>query len=380
MSSNGAVLVVTTDPLRNPNYGGILQAWALCEALKDLGYEPWIYDKRSTKLWRAWYALVRFGCRFAPHRLTLRWWYCWPENQTILKFARGNLRYSSSSTHAPSAEAAASEPFVAYVTGSDQVWRPEIYDAVEKLLGFVPTGFTGPRIAYAASFGKNDLTMFNDQLRTQTKPLAQQLTAVSVREESGIAMAKQLWDVGAQRVTDPVFLVTADEYRERFDIPDEQATLVTYILDPNEDAEKLASELFSDEKLGIEEVIHLATHGKNSSKPTVEEWLRAIGSAKYVLTDSFHGTAFSILLNKPFIAFRNQYRGGTRFDSLFAVYQHDPAAGSHTAQLLDPATARGDRLRIVQTERDAGLAYLRSALDPYASAESNPADTNATAK
>jgi hypothetical protein len=383
MRSNGAVLVVTTDPLRNPNYGGILQAWALCEALKNLGYEPWIYDKRSTKLWRAWYALVRFGCRFVPHRLTLRWWYCWPENQTILKFARSNLRYSSSSTHTPRTETAASAPFVAYVTGSDQVWRPEIYDAAEKLLGFVDSGFTGPRIAYAASFGKNDLTMFNDQLRAKTKPLAQQLTAVSVREESGIAMAKQLWDVDAQRVTDPVFLLGADEYRERFDIADERDTLVTYILDPNEDAESLVSELLSEEELGIKEVIHLSVHGKNSSKPTVEEWLRAIGSAKYVLTDSFHGTAFSILLNKPFIAFRNQYRGGTRFDSLFAVYQHDPAAGSYAAQLLHPSTAKGERLRIVQTERETGAAYLRAALGWSAPADqrgSNPADTSATAK
>jgi hypothetical protein len=361
MSTNGAVLIVTTEPVRNPNYGGILQAWALCEALKKLGYAPWIYDKRSTRLWRAWYSLVRLGCRFAPRRLTLRWWHCWPENQPILEFARSNLRYTSSSKRAPRTKATASEPFIAYITGSDQVWRPDIYNVAENLLDFVPADFMGPRIAYAASFGKNDLTMFNEQMRAQTKPLAQKLTAVSVREESGITMAKRLWGVDAQRVTDPVFLIDADEYRERFDIPDEQSTLVTYILDPNEEAERAVSELLWDaEELGIKNTIHLSPYGRNASKPIVEEWLRAIGSAKYVLTDSFHGTAFSILLNRRFITFPNQDRGATRFDSLFAVYKHRPIANSHIVQ-LDSAAA-SDRLRIMKTERETGMAYLSNAL------------------
>lgn len=382
MSVNGAVLVVTTDPLRNPNYGGILQAWALCEALKKLGYDPWIYDKRSTTLWRAWYSVVRFGCRFAPRRLTLRWWHCWPENQPILQFARNNLRHTSSSTHAPRT-ARASEPFIAYITGSDQVWRPEIYNATEKLLGFVPVGFAGPRIAYAASFGKNDLTMFNARLRAQAKPLAQKLTAASVREESGIEMAKKLWDIDVQRVTDPVFLVEAEEYRERFDIPDEQPTLVTYILDPNEEAERVASQLLSRaDELGIERVVHLSPHRKNTPKPIVEEWLRAIGSAKYVLTDSFHGTAFSILLNRRFIAFPNSGRGATRFDTLFAVYGHDPTADSRISQLLRAATGGDDRMRILHTERENGMAYLSHSLDVPGLADegdSHSASTNAAA-
>jgi hypothetical protein len=362
MNTKGAVLLVTTDPLRNPNYGGILQAWALCEALKKLGYEPWIYDKRSTKPWRAWYSIVRLGCRFVPRRLTLRWWHCWPENQQILRFARSNLRYTSSTTSAPrTQDTAASAPFVAYVTGSDQVWRPEIYDVAQNLLDFVPDGFAGPRIAYAASFGKDDPSMFNEELRAQTKPLAQKLTAVSVREESGIAMAEHLWGVDAQRVTDPVFLIAADEYRERFDIPDEQPTLVTYILDPSDDAKRAISELLSNaEELGIENVIHLSPHEKDASKPIVEEWIRAIGSAKYILTDSFHGTAFAILFDRPFTTFVNHGRGATRFDSLFAVYEHRPIGVPSLVKMQTAAS--NNRLHILDAERDAGAAYLRSAL------------------
>lgn len=361
MSPNGAVLIVTTDPMRNPNYGGILQAWALCEALKKLGYEPWIHDKRSTRVWRAWYFVVRFVCRFAPRRLTLRWWYCWPENQPLLEFARTHLRYTSSSTGPPRTGASTDQPFVAYITGSDQVWRPEIYDVAENLLDFVPVGFTGPRIAYAASFGKDDPTMFDERLRARTKPLAQKLTAVSVREESGVELAKHLWDVDAIRVTDPVFLLDADEYREIFEIPDERPTLVTYLLDPNAEAEGAVSEfLLHADELGIKNVIHLSPRGRKASRPIVEEWIRAIGSAKYVLTDSFHGAAFSILLNRRFVVFPNEHRGATRFDSLFAVYGHHPVTNWHGAP-PESATAV-DRLSIVRAEREAGTDYLSSSL------------------
>ena len=361
MSTNGAVLIVTTDPRRNPNYGGLLQVWALCEALKKLGYEPWIYDNRSTWLWRAWYTFVRLGCRIAPRRLTLRWWHCWPENRRILEFAHSNLRYTSSSRRAPRTSATPGQPFTAYVTGSDQVWRPEIYNVAEKMLDFVPTGFSGPRIAYAASFGKDDLAMFDEGMRARTTPLAQKLTAVSVREESGVAMAKRLWDVDARRITDPVFLIDADEYRERFDIPDEEPALVTYILDPSEEAERAVSKLLSDaERLGIKKVIHLSPRKRKDSKPTVEEWLRSIGSAKYVLTDSFHGTAFSILLNRRFVTFQNYGRGVTRFESLFSVYKYCSSASSELSQL--ESRAKVDRSLIVRAEREAGMAYLGNAL------------------
>jgi hypothetical protein len=365
MGTNGAVLVVTTDPLRNPNYGGILQAWALCEALQKLGYEPWIYDKHSTKPWRAWYSIVRLGCRFAPRRLTLRWWHCWPENQPILQFARNNLRYTSSTTSAPrTPDNAVSAPFVAYVTGSDQVWRPEIYDVAQNLLDFVPDSFMGPRIAYAASFGKDDPSMFSEKACAQTKPLAQKLTAVSVREVSGISMAKHLWGVAAQRVTDPVFLIGTDEYRDLFSIPEEQPNLVTYILDPNEEAERVISELLSKaDELGIENVVHLTPRGKNGEKPVVEEWIRAIGSAKYVLTDSFHGTAFSILFDRPFITLVNQSRGASRFDSLFAVYEQCPMRNSPVDKLQQSVTAGETQRQIVQIERESGMSYLSEALN-----------------
>lgn len=50
--------------------------------------------------------------------------------------------------------------------------------------------------------------------------------------------------------------------------------------------------------------------------PPVEEWIRGFIDAEFVITDSFHGTVFSILFNKPFIAIANKSRGIARFNSI----------------------------------------------------------------
>lgn len=174
-------------------------------------------------------------------------------------------------------------------------------------------------------------------------------------------MVKHLWGLDAQRVCDPVFLVSADEYRERFEIPAEQPILVTYILDPSDRAESVRSELMRhSEELGIGEVLDLAPRGRNVVKPTVEEWIRAIGSAKYVLTDSFHGTAFSILFGRRFITFPNESRGSTRLDTLFGIYGYQGEANSSTTQLQ--SALERDSSQIAKAERDAGMGYLRTAL------------------
>lgn len=54
--------------------------------------------------------------------------------------------------------------------------------------------------------------------------------------------------------------------------------------------------------------------------PSVESWLKKVIGARYVITDSFHGTVFSILFNKQFVVFSNAKRGNSRFDSLLGMF------------------------------------------------------------
>ena len=78
--------------------------------------------------------------------------------------------------------------------------------------------------------------------------------------------------------------------------------------------------------------------------PTVEEWLKGFHDAEFVFTDSFHGCVFSIIFNKPFIAFGNEGRGMARFDSLLKMFGLEEllitSVDQFTPELVDRAISR----------------------------------------
>ena len=55
--------------------------------------------------------------------------------------------------------------------------------------------------------------------------------------------------------------------------------------------------------------------------PSIENWLKNIAESKFVLTDSFHGTVFSIIFNRNFLTFGNSARGNSRFESLLSMFE-----------------------------------------------------------
>jgi exopolysaccharide biosynthesis predicted pyruvyltransferase EpsI len=55
--------------------------------------------------------------------------------------------------------------------------------------------------------------------------------------------------------------------------------------------------------------------------PPIEQWLRSFLDAKFIITDSFHGTIFSIIFEKPFIVIGNKKRGLSRFNSLLKMFR-----------------------------------------------------------
>ena len=72
-----------------------------------------------------------------------------------------------------------------------------------------------------------------------------------------------------------------------------------------------------EQKLGLKS-FYVSLQGETSV--SVEQWLRSFDDAEYVITDSYHGLLFSIIFNKPFYLFMNQYRGNARFDSILEVF------------------------------------------------------------
>ena len=125
--------------------------------------------------------------------------------------------------------------------------------------------------------------------------------------------------VSAVHVLDPTLLLYAEDYAALCkDIPQRKPFVFAYILDENE--EKLNSIKRFAEQRGLPYYIKSADSGV-SMEDSIELWLSYFRDAAFVITDSFHGTAFTINFNKDFYVFGNAQRGNSRFDSLLGQFE-----------------------------------------------------------
>ena len=188
-----------------------------------------------------------------------------------------------------------------YMTGSAQVWNTVVCGEIDPVnfLSFLPK--EAKKIAYAASFGGASVA---EKDKARIKSWLEEYDKVTVRENSGIKIASEL-GIHAEQVLDPTFLLDKNEWEKL--IPnrkcDEKYVLV-YQLHPNKQYDAYAKEIAKRKGYKLYRVSHCIHHYVRSGKficcPPVGEFLWYIKNAEYFLTDSFHGTAFSIGLNTQF--------------------------------------------------------------------------------
>lgn len=197
----------------------------------------------------------------------------------------------------------------AYITGSDQVWHDSLFlnKAAGYFLQFGPNNVK--RIAYAASIGRkikeNEYAILKKWLST--------FTAISVREESACLECKHVGRFDAITTIDPICLISPKHYKSMIQKPKETFApyVFMYILnvDKTEDTGWLLVEEYIREKgwkvktvasSGYEPACELIPNNKNILA-TIPQWLGLIEYSEGVVTTSFHGMMFSILLHKPFL-------------------------------------------------------------------------------
>lgn len=306
---------IVTQPL-HANYGGVLQNYALQQVLKRMGHEVWTLDywKYDWLNWAdmAWRVLahkllghkVKFGRTPAQQRQF---------EVPLRRFVNKNMSLTTPRTKRFSKKTVQKYALEALVVGSDQVWRPRYnYDVSDCFLKFAQ-GLSVKRVAYAASFG-TDAWEFTDAQTSECAALAKQFDGISVREKSGVGLCKDHLGVSAVHVLDPTLLLHAEDYAALCkDIPQRKPFIFAYILDKSED--KINSIQRFAEQRGLPYYIKSAD-AEVSMDDTIELWLSYFRDAAFVITDSFHGTAFSINFNKDFYVYGNAQRGNSRFDSL----------------------------------------------------------------
>lgn len=333
-------IAILTQPLHT-NYGGLLQAFALQRALEKMGHEALVVDIPVRRTFRRDFRVA--GGRFKQKYLfgqknidsVFRFRPTKNEEKTIKKhtnqFIRDNIKTTERITHVEKIKKLKKNHFDAYVVGSDQVWRPMFSPGLSTYyLDFLDNRLDVKRIAYAASFGV-DTWEYDDDLTEKCKKLIQKFDAVSVREDSAVTLCRKAFDVDASHLVDPTLLLEQADYMtiiDKYNMPSRKKTLMAYVLDETVDKDAIVHTAASRLNLPVNKVMPKKKYSAEARRniqdcvfPPVAVWLRGFKDAEFVVTDSFHGTIFSILFNKPFIVIANKERGLARFTSLLKMFE-----------------------------------------------------------
>lgn len=301
---------ILTLPFNN-NYGGLLQAYALQEYLRNQGHNVWIIKHRQVPENRT---IIRRLKDVVREVLFL--------NYKKKKFSK-NMRLFENNYLRMTSEIKLKKRYNclkskykldAIVVGSDQVWRKDYTkeDYLDYFLDFA-TNWNVKKIAFSASFGIDKWT-FNSNETKKISYLLKKFDFVSVREVDAIDLCKNHLHVDACNFLDPTLLHSAKFYNQIAN-NNKLDGGVSYILD--EDILKNDIILQIQEKLNIK----ITPVGqKNGVYDSVQDWLGAFANADFIVTDSFHGVVFSIIYRKNFVAIINKERGAARFNSLIETF------------------------------------------------------------
>lgn len=318
---------ILTQPLRG-NYGGLLQAFALQKVLKDKGCEvkteavPLPSKYKQNFIWGIISFLMRrrsFRAILMPSFIDERKIFCNTRNfvNTYIESERVIDTDDLNSCDA-------------VIVGSDQVWRPMYSPNLSKYF-LLDVDDKVKKISYAASFGV-DFWEFTKKQEDFAKKGLSRFDAVSVREDSGVSLCREYLNKEAEHVLDPTLLLTKENYCELLHDTKKFSGLYTYILDRNSFKESIISKV--SKQLNIKEYTvkpkkefkDLSLFKKMFSIvdevviPPVEEWIMGFRDADFVITDSFHGTLFSIIFKKQFLVIGNKSRGLSRFISILKLF------------------------------------------------------------
>ena len=322
-------IAIVTLPLHT-NYGGILQAYALQTVLQRMGCEVEHLQMKVTSLHPKWKMpfvwCKRFFRKYFGGERTL-----FVFDQTLRSIRKNtdifinsyiNVKYLRHNQW----NHICLNSYDAFIFGSDQIWRPLYAWPLERYFGDFIVTSSIKKIAYAASFGTDKKEYTLEQIH-RCSYLLSKFKAVSVREFSAVSICSEYFGIEASQVLDPTLLLDKKDYIELFlksRTPLSNGTLGVYLLDENE-MTNVFIDNFSQKKGLIPFRMGTKTEDVKVSiverrQPPVEQWLRAFYDADFIVTDSFHGTVFSIRFHKPFVCVGNDNRGMARFNSLLKLF------------------------------------------------------------
>lgn len=271
-----------------------------------------------------------------------------------------------------------------YVVGSDQVWNYGISKGFGKSFYLDFADEKSRKVSYGTSFGHRTSFAPMDALSDVVR-LISRFDRVGVREDSAINVLHDEYGIEGMQVLDPVFLLDEGEYEDLMEpkVNTGDKYLLAYVLDPSPEVGASLKRLA--EKRGLRLVVLADARGNKRAGNDVEAsrqklgiddvevcpdaptWLQYIRNADFVVTDSFHGTCFSLMFHKQFFSLTSRSRGVERVKSLANVFHlwDNIATDPYKLEVLvetDHTIDYGLVDEILSHERARSRAWLKEAL------------------
>lgn len=270
------------------NYGAILTCYALQEVVKNLGYSVQIINY----VHNSWKNKKRYKYSEKKQRFINKYF-----NLTSYCKNKKELTNLNSSIDT-------------FIVGSDQVWRWAYPLQYLFYLDYVKDD--RKKIACSVSM-INESFCQSDDVKTAMEYYIKRFDAISVREFDCVQYCKDKFDVNAECIIDPVFWLNPIKYQNLINNSgikkQDKKYIAVYLIDLNNDILKLLVDYTKRNNL---EIVYL------NRGESIEEWLCYIKNAEFFVTDSYHGTCFSIIFETQFVAYTNN-RGNSRFQSLLSM-------------------------------------------------------------
>lgn len=277
-------------------YGAVMQTYATCKLLEEAGHDVTVINIIAPELSHFYKSLGNL-------KYIIREW----------QFYRFKKKYFSKMTVKTYSMKEQKLPDADYtIVGSDQVWNRDITDRFGKAfyLDFVPVN--QKRVALCSSFGKA-VWSESEEYTNELKKEFERFHAISIREKSGVEIMKDIFGLDSTNLQDPT--ISYGKFENLILNNKKTDCIFPFMLNTSAEAKSKAS--FIAKELSTPLYINNKKRAYLLSGP--RHWLTNIHSAKYVITDSFHGLALSILFHKQFFVFCADPKKFTRLQSLLKL-------------------------------------------------------------
>ncbi|CAH1057998.1 polysaccharide pyruvyl transferase family protein [Paenibacillus pseudetheri] len=363
------------------NYGSALQAYASKVILQELGYQGInislkgsLIKGRDVRIKKI--AVIAIRLLRQPHNIKKRV-SVYSDNlsksyseQTKVLF--NNFRLNKINPYCCTwnqlKRIAKSDDFKAFLCGSDQVWNSEaLYVDPQYYLRFAPKV---KRIAFSPSFGRDKVADYNKSI---IKKYIMDIPNLSVREESGVSIIKELTNKDATHLIDPTLMLDGTKWDQYLELQEDMSDAENYILayflnEPSDYAKECIKKLAQEKKVKVialpyqREVRDWFDFAPDAGPV---EFVKYVKNASYVCTDSFHGTAFAVNYKVPFYTFDRQYGSAGKQSSRVVSLLKLVSLENHfnpSIELLDAPIDFSKSKGVLEIERNKAVEYLINAL------------------